>query len=371
MRFKWFMRSMAGLSFSLVFLLNLLAVSALAQSDEPVSPDTKKLVSRLSVSRTSLSYHVNMDKGESSQTKHFDIWNDGTMPLKVVVNSPSNHAFVVTSGASATTIPGTVKGRKPNILRVYVEFISNGPFRKADATIGIASDATSGKNFATVKLKGESRREKSTPTRTATSTPTATASGTVSVTPTATATATRTPTATPTATASSTATATNQATPTGTVTTTRTSTPTRARECHGDSDRNGDCNSERDGDDQSDRNRHGHPDCNSNRECYCNSDREGDGDRYSHSDCDTDCHGNGDSDRECYCNSDGDGDADGDRESDCERKGVRGREQCGRKVWRVFADRGLALLRYGERQPGDGDAVRVGHCNRIYAAGRL
>src|ERR1700722_14209086 len=104
MRAKSSTRSIAGLSFSVIFLLAAF-VPAWAQADEPALSDSKTAVSKLSVSPKSLSYNVNLDKGVLSETKHFHITNEGTVPLKVVVNSPSNPDYVIRSGGGTATIP--------------------------------------------------------------------------------------------------------------------------------------------------------------------------------------------------------------------------------------------------------------------------
>ena len=85
MRAKSSTRSIAGLSFSVIFLLAAF-VPAWAQADEPALSDSKTAVSKLSVSPKSLSYNVNLDKGVLSETKHFHITNEGTVPLKVVMS---------------------------------------------------------------------------------------------------------------------------------------------------------------------------------------------------------------------------------------------------------------------------------------------
>ncbi len=69
-RFISFMRSIPCLSFSLLFLIAAFARPALAQSDQASSPKTKTAVSKLSVSPTTLSYSVNLDKA-TTETKHF------------------------------------------------------------------------------------------------------------------------------------------------------------------------------------------------------------------------------------------------------------------------------------------------------------
>src|SRR6202046_3135742 len=235
MRCKSFTLSIAGLGFLLLFLLTPFVRPALAQSDEAAPPDTKTAISKLSVWPQSLSYNVNINKGVFSETKHFNITNEGTVPLKVVVNSPSNPAYVIKSGAGTATIPGKVKGGKAaHLSTVEVEFIPKGPVKNDDGTIGVMSDATTGKKFAVVALKGKSRLRPRTPiataTATATTTPTATATSTRTAPGTATATATQTstPTATATVTATQTATATATRTATATVTATgaRTATAT-------------------------------------------------------------------------------------------------------------------------------------------------
>ncbi|MFZ0244704.1 hypothetical protein [Candidatus Binatus sp.] len=218
MRFnKLFTRSIASLSFSLLFLIAVFARPALAQSDNDASPDkTKAPVSKLSVSPTTLSYSVNLDKA-TTETKHFTITDTGTLALDVTVNPPTSPDYVITSGGGSSTIPGKAKGVK-NSLTVEVEFTPTGKGTD-DGTIGITSKATSGKSAATVNLKGKATQKKPTPTATATATATAT--------PTATATATA--TATPTATATATATGAPSSTATGvTPTATPTATPTPA-----------------------------------------------------------------------------------------------------------------------------------------------
>src|SRR5260370_5669135 len=212
MRSKSFTRSIAGFGFLLLFLLATFARPASAQSDEAAKPDTKTAVSKLSVWPESLSYNVNIDKGVFSETKHFNITNKGTVPLKVVVSSSSNPAYVIKSGGGTATIPGRVKGGKAEQpSTVEVEFIPNGPVKSENGTIGVISDATSGKKFAIVALSGKSRNWKrqsptarATATKTETATPTVTATATPTKTPPAAATATRTATPPPTRTATTT-----------------------------------------------------------------------------------------------------------------------------------------------------------------------
>jgi hypothetical protein len=208
MRFKKsFARSAACLSFSLLFFVAALAGPAMAQEDQDASPDkAKPPVSKLTVAPVTLSFNVNLDKA-TTETKHFNITNGGTLPLDVTVGAPSNSAYVITSGEGPSTIPGKVKKSKANILEVVVVFTPTGKGTD-DGTIAITSDATSGKKDATVKLKGKATQKKATPT------------------PTATATATPTPTLTPTPTRTATPTPTKTATPTPTPTLTRTPTPT-------------------------------------------------------------------------------------------------------------------------------------------------
>ena len=143
----------------------------MAQSDE-AAPDIKTAFSKLSVTPKSLSYDININMGVFSETKHFHITNEGTVPLKVVVNTPSNPAYVVRSGGGTTTIPGKVKGSKAGHLStVDVEFIPNGSVKSDNGTIGVISDATSGKKFALVALNGKSKKWLN-PTATATATAT-------------------------------------------------------------------------------------------------------------------------------------------------------------------------------------------------------
>ncbi len=183
MRLKSFMRPIAGPSFSLVFLLAAIAHPALAQSADDASPDSKTAVSKLSVSPKSLSYNVDIDKGEFTETKHFNIKNNGSLALQVIVNPPSNPDYVITSGGAKTTIPGKAKGSE-NSLTVDVEFIPHGPGKNVDGSIDITSNATSGENSATVNLKGSATQKKPTPTATPTPTVTATLTATPTATPT-------------------------------------------------------------------------------------------------------------------------------------------------------------------------------------------
>ena len=80
-------RSIAALSFSLLFLLAAFARPALAQSDDDASPDNSKTpVSKLSVSPTTLDYAViNLDKQKLHETKHFEIKNTGKATLDDLV----------------------------------------------------------------------------------------------------------------------------------------------------------------------------------------------------------------------------------------------------------------------------------------------
>src|SRR5208282_128041 len=107
---KSLMRSIAALSFSLLFLLAVFAHPALAQSDDDASSDNsrKKVVSELSVSPTSLNYAVvNLDNANKlSETKHFKIKNTGKATLdNLVVGAPTNSDYVITT-VIPTTLPG-------------------------------------------------------------------------------------------------------------------------------------------------------------------------------------------------------------------------------------------------------------------------
>ncbi len=201
MRFnRSFTRSIVSLSFPVLFLIVAFARPALAQSDQDASPDkTKTPVSKLSVSPTTLSYSVNLDRKVTSkltETKHFNIANKGTLPMSVTVGAPSgtNYTIIfppeVSPAGGTLTLPGSIS------QEVDVEFIPHGPATD-DGTIAITSGATSGKKDATVNLKGKSTQEKPTPTATATATATVTATATATTTPTVTATATATVRPTP------------------------------------------------------------------------------------------------------------------------------------------------------------------------------
>ena len=121
MRFnKSFARSLAGLTFSLLLLLAAFARPALAQSDDATSPDSKTPFSKLSVAPKSVSFSVDIDKGQSSKTNGFKITNGGTDPLQVnvVLDGTSSPDYSITSGGGMTTIPGKVKGSKNNEMIV-------------------------------------------------------------------------------------------------------------------------------------------------------------------------------------------------------------------------------------------------------------
>ncbi len=170
-----FMRSIARLTFALLFLLTAFARPALAQSDQASSPKTKTAVSKLSVSPTTLSYSVNPDKA-TTETKHFNIKDTGTLALDVTVGVPTSPDYKITSGGGSSTI--AAKGSLP----VVVEFKPIGK-GTCDGTIAITSGATSGKSTATVTLRGKARQKKPTPTATATATATVTATPTLTPTP--------------------------------------------------------------------------------------------------------------------------------------------------------------------------------------------
>lgn len=184
MRFnKSFTRSIATLSFSLLFLIAAFARPALAQSDQDASPDTKKAVSKLSVSPTTLRYSVNLDKA-TSEKKRFTIKDTGTatpggaLGLDVTVGAPSKSGYVITSGGGSSTI--APKGS----LTVEVKFTPTGKGTD-DATIAITSNATSGKSVATVHLDGKATQKEPTPTATATVTATPSPTPTPAACPTA------------------------------------------------------------------------------------------------------------------------------------------------------------------------------------------
>ncbi|HUY28014.1 MAG TPA: PQQ-binding-like beta-propeller repeat protein [Candidatus Binataceae bacterium] len=166
----------AGLAFSLVLLLAALTRLALAQSDEYSSPDAKAPVSKLEVSPKKLSYSGYLDQGKFSETKHFEIKNNGTLALELTVGAPTASSYVITSGGGATTIPGKGKGTN-NILTVDVEFNASEPLKNVDGTISISSNATSGKTLATVALHAnvkQKKQKKAPPPATPTATPTPT-----------------------------------------------------------------------------------------------------------------------------------------------------------------------------------------------------
>jgi hypothetical protein len=137
------LRSIAGFTLALLFLLTALARPTLAQSDQVSAPDSKSAVSKLSVSPKTVSYKVDIDKGEFSKTEHFTIKNDGTLALVVTVNPPSNPDYAITSGGGQSNIPGKAKGNN-NSLTVDVEFTPHGPGKNVDGSIDITSNATSG-----------------------------------------------------------------------------------------------------------------------------------------------------------------------------------------------------------------------------------
>jgi hypothetical protein len=195
MRFNSFTRSIATLSFSLLFVLAAFARPALAHSDDAL-PDSKTAVSKLSVSPTSLSFNVNLDK-VTYETKHFSITNKGTLPMTVTVGAStgtdaSDYTIVfppiLSHGAGGTlTLPAGIA------QEVDVSFSPTGADKKLDASISIANistGSTTGPTSVTVELKGKATQKKPTPTATATSTATAT----VTATPTPSMTPTPTPT---------------------------------------------------------------------------------------------------------------------------------------------------------------------------------
>lgn len=124
MRSESLTRSIAGLSFSLLFILAAFARPALAQSDDDSSPESKTAVSKLSVSPKSLSYSVNLDSKVTSkltEIKHFTIKNGGTLTLDgVAVGTPSNPDYVITS-----SVPSTIAGKAK--LTVDVKFTPTEP----------------------------------------------------------------------------------------------------------------------------------------------------------------------------------------------------------------------------------------------------
>lgn len=199
---KSIMRQIPALGLPPLFLLAALARPASAQLDQDSSPAAKTAESRLSVSPKRLTYSVNLDKGKFSETRHFQIKNDGALTLEITVGAPSNPDYTITSSVPST-IAGKGRGSK-NSVTVDVEFAPRGPGKDADGTIYITSSATSGLSSVTVGLHGEAKQKRPTPTATPTATATATPTATASATPTASPTATPTRTATPTATATET-----------------------------------------------------------------------------------------------------------------------------------------------------------------------
>jgi len=155
------LKSFASLSAALCFL-TAFEPSALAKSDDHAWPDTKTAVSKLSVSSKTLSYLVDFDKGESTETRRFTIKNEGALALQVTVDPPSNGDYVITSGGGQTTIPGKIKGSN-NSLTVDVEFTPHGPGKNIEGSIQITSNGTSGKSSANVNLQGSATQKKSTP----------------------------------------------------------------------------------------------------------------------------------------------------------------------------------------------------------------
>jgi hypothetical protein len=182
-----------AVSFSLLFLLAAFARPAIAQSDENATSDSGTPGSRLYVSTESIDYHVNIDTGMTSETRHFQIENKGRLALHVTVGSPSGGNFVITAPPLVTPAGGTItiagkEAGKDSVQKVAVQFNADGPGRNIDATIAITSDATKGPTSATIKLHANARQN-ATPTATLTATPTMTP------TPTPTPTATCTPAA--------------------------------------------------------------------------------------------------------------------------------------------------------------------------------
>jgi hypothetical protein len=217
MRFRSFTRLAIPGSLSFLLLLVSFARPAIAQPDEDAVPDSGTPVSRLSVSPKSIDYHVNIDKGITSETRHFYIKNQGTLALDVTVGPPSDKNFVITAppqlapAGGKITILGKEKGSKDNVQEVAVKFNANGPGKNLEATIAIASNATTGPTSVTVKLHANAVQKNATPTVTPTPTmtptpsPTPTRSPTPTLSPTPTPSTGATPTLSPTATATCTA----------------------------------------------------------------------------------------------------------------------------------------------------------------------
>jgi len=172
MRFdKSFTRSIACLSFSLLFLIAAFARPALAQSDDDASPDSKTAVSELSVSPTALSYSVNLGKA-ATESKHFTLTNTGTLDLDATVNAPAGtdagdytiSGPGLTASGGTIPIPGKVNSSKANIIEVNVAFTPPEAGKKLDATILVTNTGTKGKRSDTIKLAGSAKGTPSTPT---------------------------------------------------------------------------------------------------------------------------------------------------------------------------------------------------------------
>ena len=215
-----------------MFLLLAFVTPTIAQSDPDASRDSRTPVSSLSVSPKSIDYRVNIDKGITSETRHFHITNKGTLALDVTVGPPSNANFIITAppqlapAGGKITIAGEEKSGKDNVLQVDVAFDANGPGKNLDATILITSDATKGPTSATVNLHANAKQKNATPTATSTDTPTSTITLTPTPSPTPSPGGTPPPSPSPTPTTSRTPTPTPSTSPTAIPTCTPFEVPT-------------------------------------------------------------------------------------------------------------------------------------------------
>jgi NHL repeat/Cep192 domain 4 len=177
-----------------------ISVAAFAQSADFAAAKTKPPFSELKLQPAGITFkEIYFGKTASEESKTFVVKDTGTAAIDVSIRNPATSAFSILSGGGQQTVQPKAS------VSVTVQFAPHmiGTFHDS---IPVSSNATKGKQTASVKLSGraEGIPPTATPTRTPTATPTLTPTPTTTPTFTPTSTVTLTPTETPTATPTST-----------------------------------------------------------------------------------------------------------------------------------------------------------------------
>jgi len=149
----------AALVFFIFVVLIARTGAALAQAEDDLRTERTSGASQLSVSPSALTYKVNLEK-QTVKVNSFTLINEGSQPLQVTINAPSDPHYVITfpsqlfpSGGSLT-VPGKAKHSRANKAEVGVAFAPTAAGEAPNATVLIAADSATSADSATISLRG-------------------------------------------------------------------------------------------------------------------------------------------------------------------------------------------------------------------------